>query len=456
MDYKANRGVLFKTIVMLAWPTMMEEILHTAVSYIDSAMVGSLGAQATAAVGCTQTVNWLIGSSVMASGIGFLSYISHELGAGRNEQAKRAVSQVTMFILLIGFAITLITLSVAKFIPVWMNAAPEIQAAASSYFFIVYTPMLARTASMLYGTCLRAAGDTKTPLRITFIENIINIVLNFVLIYPTRNVYLFGCNVTIPGAGMGVTGAAIASAISFLFAGIGMTISIFKHPRISPVGIPFKPDRRILRPVMRISFPCILQRIGTSFGYVVFASMINSIGTVATAAHSIANTAESAFYIPAYGMQTAASTLSGNCWGEGNNEKLKETTHIMMVIEFLLMLITGSTLFIFACHLMSIFTVDPAVIALGTRVLRMVSVTEPVYGIAIILIGIFQGVGDTGWIFIFDISCMWGIRVLGTFICVYLFHMGLISAWACMIAHNVFLWMLLTLRYFKGKWNPLL
>ena len=87
----SRRGAL-KTIVLLAWPTMLEQILQTAVSYVDSAMVGRIGAHATAAVGATTTVNWLVNSSISALSIGFLAYISRELGAKKPEHARKAVA----------------------------------------------------------------------------------------------------------------------------------------------------------------------------------------------------------------------------------------------------------------------------------------------------------------------------------------------------------------------------
>ena len=104
---------------------------------------------------------------------------------------------------------------------------------------------------------------------------------------------------------------------------------------------------------------------------------------------------------------------------------------------------------------MGVFTHDPEVIALGTKVLRMVAVSEPVYGVAVVLEGIFQGVGDTMYAFGCNICGMWGVRVLGTFVTVRMMGFGLQAAWACMIAHNVLLFILFSLRYRSGRWNPL-
>ena len=454
MERQKQRSTLL-IVLGLAWPTMLEQWLQVAAQYVDSAMVGRLGAQAMAAVGATTTVNWLIGSSMGALGVGFLAFIAREYGARHYDTAARAAMQAVLAALAVGIGFTALTLGLSRRVPVWMNAQPEVQDTAARYFFIIYTPMLFRAFITLFGTVLRASGDTRTPMRCNVMMNIVNVILNFLLIYETRSVAIFGLRVTVPGAGLGVMGAAVGTAVGYAVGGIAMAVALWRHPRISPKGQPWKPDWSIMRPCLKVALPSFLQRFGTSFGYVAFASMINAIGTVSTAAHSIANTAESAFYIPAYGVQTAAATLSGNASGMRDREYMKSVTRTLLILEPSLMLVSGTVLFILAERLMGVFTRDPEVIALGTKVLRMVAVSEPVYGIAVVLEGIFQGVGDTMYAFGCNIIGMWGVRVLGTFVTVRLMGFGLPAAWGCMIAHNVLLFILFSLHYRGGKWNPL-
>lgn len=442
-------------IMSLAWPTMLEQLMMTAVQYIDTAMVGTLGTQATAAVGSTTTVNWLFGSSTSALGIGFLAYIAKAHGAGDQENARRASAQAVMVTIIMGTLFTALTLGLSEQIPVWMQVDGSIRDLATAYFFILYTPMLFRTAITIFGTVLRAAGDTKTPMKIGVVVNVINVVLNFLLIYPTRQMYLFGLEFTMIGAGWGVVGAAVASAIGFAVGGILITGALWRHPAISPRGHSLKPDLQILKPCLKVAIPNMLQRFGTSLGYVAFASMVNSLGDVATAAHTIANTVESAFYIPGYGMQTAAATLAGNAYGARDNKRMKELSSMFLPIEVVLMIFSGGTLFLAAPVLMGIFSESAEVIGLGTAVLRMVALSEPFYGVSIIVEGMMQGVGKTKSPFVFNIIGMWGVRIIGTFVCTQLLGYGLISAWACMIAHNMLLFFLFLITYLSGRWNPL-
>lgn len=442
-------------IMALAWPTMLEQLMQTAVQYVDTAMVGSLGTQATAAVGATGTVNWLIGSSIGALGVGFLSFIAKACGANDREAARKSVSQAVLAVLVVGSFFTVLTLSLSRQVPVWMQVDESIRELAAQYFFILYVPMLPRTASIIFGTVLRAAGDTKSPMKIGVAVNLTNVVLNFLLIYPTREVSLLGMSFLMPGAGMGVIGAAVASAAAFTVGGICITVVLWRHPMVSPRGQALKPDPEILKPCLQVAFPNMLQRFGTSLGYVAFASMINSLGEVSTAAHTIANTVESAFYIPGYGMQTAAATLAGNAYGARDEKRMKELAEMFIPIEIGLMILSGGALFALAPGLMRIFSSSDEVIQLGSTVLRMVAVSEPFYGFSIIIEGMMQGVGKTKEPFLFNIFGMWGIRIVGTFICTQLLGFGLVSAWACMIAHNMFLFVMFVICYGKGVWNPL-
>ena len=439
------------TILTLAWPTMLEELMQTAVQYIDTAMVGAIGTQATAAVGATSTVNWLISSTISAIGVGFLSFVSQACGAGNTKRAGKASSQAVLAVLVCGTFFTALMLALSGKVPVWMQVDPAIQDLAARYFFILYTPMLARTAITIFGTLLRSAGDTKTPMRVGFLVNGINVILNFLLIYPTRAVL----GVTVFGAGWGVIGAAVASAISFVIGGVCITVVLWRHPLLSPRGQKLRPDWDVLKPCLRVALPNALQRFGTSLGYVAFASMINSLGEITTAAHTIANTVESAFYIPGYGMQTAAATLAGNALGAGDNRRVKELARMILFIEVSLMIVSGSLLFLFAPNMMRLFSKDAQVIALGVTVLRMVAVSEPFYGVSIIVEGMMQGMGNTLMPFVCNIAGMWGVRIVGTFICTQLLEMGLVSAWTCMIAHNLLLFVLFAGYYISGKWNPM-
>lgn len=445
---------MLPAILALAWPTMLEQLMQTAVQYIDVAMVGKLGTQATAAVGATSTVNWLVSSTISAVGVGFLAYISQACGAGDSLKAKKASAQSVLAVLVLGILFTALTLGLSGMVPIWMKVGPEIQKISATYFFIIYSPMLFRTATIIFGTVLRSVGDTKTPMWVGLFVNILNIILNFLMIYPSRYITIFEFSLYMPGAGLGVIGAGIASAISFAAGGIMITVRLFRHKIISPIGHSICPDKTILKPCLKVALPNCLQRFGTSLGYVVFAAMINSLGDVATAAHTIANTVESAFYIPGFGMQTAAATLAGNAWGANDHKKIRDLTKMFIPIEIVLMILSGGLLFVLAPGMMGLFSEEQEVILLGAIVLRMVALSEPFYGVSIIIEGMMQGMGNTLIPFICNIMGMWLVRIVGTFLCIHYFDQGLIAAWGCMIGHNLLLFGIFTVLCITGRYIP--
>lgn len=154
-------------------------------------------------------------------------------------------------------------------------------------------------------------------------------------------------------------------------------------------------------------------------------------------------------------MQTAAATLAGNAWGAKDRERLSRLTRLILFLEIGLMILSGSLLFVFSDGLMRLFSQNENVVALGAVVLRMVAVSEPFYGATIVLEGIMQGLGKTTAPFVYNVFGMWCVRIAGTFVCINIFGYGLVSAWACMIGHNLLLFLLFMVNYAvsrrKGK-----
>ena len=154
-------------------------------------------------------------------------------------------------------------------------------------------------------------------------------------------------------------------------------------------------------------------------------------------------------------MQTAAATLAGNALGARDDRRVRELARMILFIEVSLMIVSGALLYLFAPNMMSLFSRDQQVIALGATVLRMVAVSEPFYGVSIIIEGMMQGMGKTVLPLVFSIGGMWGVRIVGTFICTQILGYGLVSAWACMIGHNLLLFALYMICYLTGWWNPM-
>lgn len=429
---------LMGTIFHLAWPTIVEQALQTVVSYADTAQVGAIGANASASVGLTTSVMWLVNAPMFAIGMGFLSVISRALGADDRQTARRAAMQAIWMTVVLGLVEGVIAVAVSPVLPVWLGAEQEIQRDAAIYFGIVSLPMLFRCSTIILASVLRATKNTRTPMIFNTIMNVINITLNAILIGP---------------AGLGVAGAAIATAIGYAVGGTLMFVSVLRSPILDLRTMPVRLDWAILKRCLSIGLPIAGERITACLGQVLFTALIARLGTVSVAAHSIGITAEQAFYIPGYGMQTAAATLCGFSAGEKDEKKLMQYSSAICVMAVVLMGSLSTLMFFIPELILGIFTRDAAVIALGTQLLKIVAFSEPFFAAAIIMEGVFNGVGDTKAPFVISLMTMWGIRILFTFLVVNVFHLGLASVWLCMVGDNVTRCILLVFRYFRGSWK---
>ena len=436
---KQTTGKLIKTLFALSIPTMTEEILSTLLQYADTAMVGRLGEKATASVSVTTTIGWLTGAVIYALGTGILSLTANAYGASDRRTAAKLSALAVKLSVYSGIVIGAVSLLLSPLIPVWMGAEEGIRQQASIYYAIISLPMIFRSASAILGSSIRAVQNTKDPMKISIITNIVNIVLDFVLIYP---------------ANLGVTGAAIATAISYTLSGI-LTIILFKRTEflhsekkkdISSV-LRSKTPKAIVSEYTKVALPLVLSSAVSCLGYVVFAALVSRMGTTIFAAHSIAVNAETIFYIPGYGLRTAAAALIGAAIGEGDPEKKKKYCLITVAFTVFLMCLTGVTLFFTAGPLMSLFTPSETVIGLGAHCLRLVAFSEPFFGLMVAMEGIFYGTGKTLWPFITETISMWGIRIAGCWIGISFFSFDLSAVWYMMIIDNVVKALLLTLPF---------
>lgn len=450
---KTIKSKTMRNLWILGAPTVLEQALQTLVGYVDTAMVGHIGAAASAAVGLTVTVNWLFNGIFFAMSVGLLSYIARFTGEGDMESAHRTSVQALWVMLVFGVIETILALAVSPVLPRWMGASREIWHEAGLYFFIISCPMMLRGAAIIYGNVLRANKDSKSPMLANVFANLLNIILNQLLIGNGMVVSMAKFSFTIPGAGWGVAGAAIATAISQGLCGIIIFAVAMRNPLTTIKEQKITPDRKILGACAGVALPLIGERFVVSGGHVIFSSLVASLGTLSTAAHSIALTVEEAFYIPGYGIQTAVSTLSGNAVGKRDEEELREVTKAGLKIAVSVM--TAMSIFLFFCSplIMKLFSNDQAVILLGAKLLKIVAVSEPLFAVLIIFEGVFHGIGETKVPFCIALFTMWGIRIFCTWLCINQFHAGLTMVWVCMVMDNICRCMLLVLWYRLKRWK---
>ena len=417
-----NNREIVKNMIILSIPTVLEEIMSTLLQYVDTAMVGHLGEEATAAVSTTTTIGWLIGGAIHAVGIAMLAMMSRAVGERDELRLKRLSGQAIFLVIISAVIFGGLSIILSPFIPIWMGAAPEVQNPASEYFFIISIPMVFRASSLILGSSIRATLDTKTPMIVNLIANILNVILDYLFIYIM---------------GWGVRGAAYATALCYTIGGMLMFFAYMKKREFAIKLSELRPDGEILREIRGIALPAMGTQATSSLGYVVFAGLVSGMGTTIFAAHSIAVNAETIFYIPGYGLSSATSAMTGVAIGERNAKKLKTIIRASVVMTIGAMVINGVILFLIADPLMSVFTNSARVVELGARMLRMVAFSEPFFGLMICMQGLFYGMGRTKNVFYIEAFSMWGIRILFTFLTVKVWQLGLTEVWYCMIADNI-------------------
>ena len=445
----------WKLILLLAWPTIIEQILHTAVNYVDTAMVGSIGTYATAAIGvCTSTIMLLMGVMNIA-GIGFSVTVARRIGEGDHEAARTTMRQAMLSVVFIGLSLTaLVELILAPNLPRWMGADAEVLPYSVMYFRIIGLGYVFNTAMMVSGAILRCMGDTKTPLKFNILTNLINVCGNFLLIYPTRQLTVLGVTFTMPGAGWGVAGAAAATVTATAFSACCLASTLFlrKGPLQISLKDDYRPRKDILLQAFRLGVPSFFERATISLGQIVSTAMITGLGTSAIAAHQLANTGESLCYMPIFGFTTAATTLVAQNLGAGDKERARQQGSWCIGMAVCVMCCTSGLMFALAPQIIDIFSNDPQVIALGSQVLRIEALAEPFFAIASVVSGILRGAGDTKWPFYISLAGMWLLRVPVAFILINGFGWSLHAVWVGMALDLSLRGLISLWRFRKGGW----
>ena len=440
----------------LAWPAIIEQILATMISYVDTAMVGALGKTASAAVSVNAAPMWLMGGILAGVSTGYAVQVSHAVGAGDDEKTKAVIRQGVLASLVCGLGAFALYRSLAHFIPYWLGAVEPVLGQARSYLRVYTYCLLFEGASSVFSGILRCMGNTKAPLILNTTSNVLNVVLNFFFIYETRTVDFFGNAIVIPGLGMGVTGAALGTVLAWAFAGIvTLLVGLRQGDRYTiHRGESFKPDKAIITQAIRLGIPSAVERAMVNIGQVGMTRVVAAIDDgMSLAANSIAITAEGLCYLPAYGISAASTAMVGQSVGAESKEDARAYGKLAARLGFLMCIGTAVCLFLFAHPLASLFNTDPEVVAEAARMLRIVSVCEPFFALSIIHTGSLRGARDVRFPMIAGLVTMWGVRIPLSVLLVFVFKLGLAGVWIAMDADLILRGILCALRWRGARWE---
>lgn len=417
----------------LSLPAVLANASAMVMNVIDAAMVGQLGADDSASVGLMGTTSWLFEGVLSAFAAGYAVQVAHLLGAKRNADARQTVRQA--IVVCLGFSLLLagIGLLLCRPLPVWLGAEPHIREHATIYFgtFMLFVPFF--MIDIVASSMLRSSGNMRIPSILNILMCVLDVIFNFFLIFPTREVLILGQNLTIPGAGLGVMGAALGTASAGLVISLLMAYYLVfrsNELRLTLDRGSFKPTWNTFTKAIKISTPMGLQHIMMCSASIVITGIVAPLGSIALAANSFGITAESLCYMSGYGIADAATTLIGQSLGAGRKRLTRSFAWITVLSGMTIMGMMAVLMYVFAPELMGIMSPVPEVVELGARCLRVEAWAEPLFAAAIISYGVFVGAGYTLVPCGINLVSMWIVRLGLSALLVT--SMGLYGVWLAM------------------------
>ena len=385
-----------RLVWQLSLPAILTQITTIAMQYIDSAMVGALGADASAAIGLVASSTWLFGGVTAAVSAGFSVQVAHRIGAGEDTEARTVVRHGLTAALTLAALLALLGLGICRQFPCWLGGGAEICADASAYFLTFSLMLPFSQLNSLTAGFLQCAGDMVTPSVLNAVMCGLDVVCNALLIPH------FG----VLGAGMGT---ALACALVSLAMAWCCCVRNAQLRLRRGEAHAFRPE--ILKKAFRIGAPVAVQEIAMNGAMVASTMILAPLGAAAIAANSFAVTAESLCYMPGYGVGSAATTLVGRSVGAGDAAQARRYGNICTALGGALMGCTGLLMMIFCPFVFRLLTPVAEVRTLAAQALRIGLLAEPLFGVSIAAAGALRGAGDTLVPSLLNLGSIWIVRL---------------------------------------------
>ncbi len=446
-------GQQLNLTVQLSIPSILAQLSSILMQFIDASMVGSLGAEASASIGLVSTTTWLFMGLCSAAATGFSVQVAHLLGAKDPESARSVLRQALSTVITFSLILTAIGCAISGPLPGWLGGGESILGDASGYFLIFILSLPAMQLNVLGSGMLRSSGNMKIPSILNIMMCFLDVIFNFFLIFPTRDISIFGMDIRAPGAGMGVEGAALGTALAMaVTASMMLYYLCFRSQELDIAHHKgsFRLTSKCLKNAVGIGIPMGLERVIMCGAQIMSTVIVAPLGTVAIAANSFAITAESLCYMPGYGIADAATTLVGQSIGARRKELTWRFARITVFMGMAVMAVMGVVMYIAAPAIIGIMTPVPEVTELGASVLRIEAFAEPMYAAAIVCYGIFVGAGSTLVPCIMNLGSIWAVRL--SIAAVLAPAHGLKGVWIAMCIELCFRGTIFLIRLFRKKW----
>jgi putative MATE family efflux protein len=433
-----STGAQIRLCLMLSYPAILAQLSSVMMQYIDTSMVGHLGAAQGASIGLVSTCLWLWGGFCFAASTGFSVQVAHLIGANDFKSARAVLRQALTVAMSFSTVLAIIGASISQVLPHWLGGGPDIVGDAGKYFLIMALFMPAMQLDWMCAAMLQATGNMKVPSLLSIGMCVLDVVFNYLFIYKLE---------------MGVVGAALGSGLAEVITAIAMfSFLAFKSPemRLTQEKGSFRPTEKVVRKGLRIGGPMAFQNLLLRGGYIAATVIVAPLGTIAIAANTFAITAESLCYMPGAGIADASTSLVGQSIGAGRKELAKRFAWITAALGMSIMGFLAILMYIFAPQMMGLLSPDAEVIGLGARVLRIEAFAEVGYAASMVIYGSCVGAGDTKVPSVMNFGSMWIVRILPAIFITPVY--GLVGFWVCMAVDLSFRGVLFLIRLYRGTW----
>lgn len=441
-----------KLVFFMSVPAIMAQIASVCMQYIDASMVGQLGADDSASIGLVSSSIWLLCSIGMAVNVGFTVLMAQKIGARKYVSARNLLKLAFLVCLAASLLLAGAGILVSDILPVWLGGNSEINRGASEYFLIFTSALPVLILNALSSGMLQSSGNMKLPSLLNMLMCLLDVVFNYLLIFPSREISFGGFSLVIPGCDLGIRGAALGTvaAETVTFA-LMLFFLLFRTPQLQlHREEKFIFSSRLVRRAFKISLPVGFDHIAMCLAMVVSMMIVAPLGTVPIATHSFAITAESFCYMAGYGIAAAATTMVGQSIGARRSDLAVSFAWLVTGLGVSIMTAAGILMFIFAPLMMGLLSPVAEIRNLGAEVLRIEAFAEPLFGASIVAAGALRGAGDTFFPSLINFISMWFVRIpLSLLLASYY---GFYGIWVAMCIELCIRGLLFLYRLKRGKW----
>ena len=444
---EVSSKMLYKDIIRIAWPSLVELILTQLTSMVDMIMVGKLGAWGITSVGLTTQPKFLLMTMFMAMNVGATALIARYKGEGDTKKANTILRQA----LLLTFVLSLIS-SVLGFIfskqLIQFMGAMDIESlnGGTVYLQIQMAGFTIMALTSTITAALRGVGDSKTAMIYNLTANVVNVIFNYLLIYGK-----FGF------PRMEVAGASLATVIGQCVAFVLALIAVLRGNEYLKLNLRdgFRPQFHYMKSIFKIGIPSMIEQLVMRAGMIIYAKTVASLGTVAYATHQICMNIQAMSFMNGQAFAVSATSLVGQSLGKKRPDMAQAYSSRTRRTGMMVSIVLAIVFVLFGKYIVALYNDDPQIVSQGSKILMLVALIQPLQSSQFILAGALRGAGDTRATAVISFITILLVRPGLAIIAINFLGWGLAGAWIALAADQLLRSLLVFIRFYSGKWKSI-